>query len=123
MIVLHAGVEGETLLLWGETPAEDENPPRSKRRKSKTPSGAALPFGAGGPYLSVALVETLPDFVIPHNAFEKMIVWLPTVDGHPIASSPLVAEPPESDAQRELVPWGVTALRLSTSVLYSSSLR
>ena len=74
MIVLHAGVEGGALLLWGETPAELESPGKSRRRKAKIPPGASLPYGAGGPHLSVALIEALPDFVIPHNAFETVVV-------------------------------------------------
>src|SRR2546423_747188 len=47
MIVLHAGVEGETLLLWGETPAEVESSSKSRPRKAKTARDEALPFGAG----------------------------------------------------------------------------
>jgi len=45
---------------------------------------------------------------------ETVVAWLPTAGSQPIASSPLIAEPPGSRAKVALAPWTVTALRLST---------
>jgi SNF2 family DNA or RNA helicase len=41
------------------------------------------------------------------------IAWLPTAQGRPAASSPLIAEPPDPGAEVVLAPWTVTALGLS----------
>src|SRR4030042_37514 len=43
-----------------------------------------------------------------------MLAWLPTGDNRPIASSPMIHEPPNSGLNLILAPWKVTALCLTT---------
>lgn len=117
MIVLHAGVEGGQLLLWGETPLEPA-PPRpgrcghAKRGRLRT-APPLLPYDAGAERLLAALGEAGIGFKANRGRTETVIVWLPTVDGTPVPSSPLIAEPPRSRAKAILAPWMITALRLS----------
>src|SRR5260370_1211374 len=44
---------------------------------------------------------------------ETRTAWLPTVGGRPLASSSLVAEPPENGVKTELAPWTVSVVRLA----------
>lgn len=117
MMVLHVGVDGGQLLLWGEAPAEPAPPlpgrrGRTERGRSRT-APPYLPYDAGAERLSAALVEAGVGFRAGKGRTEAVIAWLPTVDSHPVASSPLIAEPPRSRAKTILAPWTVTALRLS----------
>src|SRR2546425_8180935 len=122
MIVLHAGVCDDQLLLWGETPAEPQAlaPKRNGRKSTKnshTPGihPQPLPYDAG----SESLVATLQEAGLGSTADRKhtqpVIAWLPTIDNQPVASSPLIAEPPQSRKTPTVVPWTVTALPLTTA--------
>jgi SNF2 family DNA or RNA helicase len=42
-----------------------------------------------------------------------LVAWLPTCEGRPIASSPLVSEPTSNGAPAQLQPWEITGLRLT----------
>jgi SNF2 family DNA or RNA helicase len=44
---------------------------------------------------------------------KEQTIWLPTVGGQPVASSPLVAEPPQCAESPALAPWRATVLPLS----------
>jgi SNF2 family DNA or RNA helicase len=117
MIILHATFLEGDFLLWGETPEGPEVPAVKKQRnKSKLQAGRAdlklLRYDAGVNRLSSILQEIGFDFKVLKKSIHSMIIWLPTVDGHPIPSSSLVGELPESIGKAALVPWKVTALRL-----------
>ena len=60
-----------------------------------------------------------PSQVLQHqmqnHAVEQLILWLPTVGGTPVASSPLIAEQPELEADAVILPWMVSALPLPAS--------
>src|SRR5579871_4045906 len=108
MIVLHAGLREGRFLLWAETP-----PTTSRRgRKPKAPTAQPFPFDAAPQQLAAALKEILPKPSVVKPAVEPCILWLPTVDGQPVASSSLIAEPPDADAKPTLAPWTVQGLPL-----------
>src|SRR5262245_23029973 len=111
MIILHADISDGSLRLWGEKPVEAT--PARRGRKPKVPTPRPLPFDAGANALHAALNEALPSLARHHAQAETAIAWLPTVQDRPIASSPLIAEPPESTTEAALDPWTVTALPLS----------
>ena len=112
MIVLHAGICDGRLLLWGETPAQSgAAPPGRRGRRPKVPRPERLPFDAGTEGLRAALEQV----GIEARATERpspVTAWLPTFQGRPAGSSPLIAEPPEPGAEAALMPWTVTALGL-----------
>jgi SNF2 family DNA or RNA helicase len=113
MLVLHASVVDGQFLLWGETPAEtNETPIKRRGRKAKTAATRLSPYGASADRLLEALAE-VPGISLAGFAEPRMITaWLPTPDGKPIASSPLIDEPSESGKPATLAPWTVTALPL-----------
>ena len=108
MILLHGCVESGHLLVWGE--ARSESSPRPRRTVKTRP--AVLSFGANPGHLAAVLSEVLPVAAEQKEAAERTI-WLPTVDGQAVASSPLIADPPEAILPPELAPWRVSALPLS----------
>jgi SNF2 family DNA or RNA helicase len=70
-----------------------------------------LPYGAIGEALALAVADFVPGDV--PRFIQERTVWLPTVKGQPLASSPLIAEPPASTASPTLAPWQVTVLSLT----------
>lgn len=113
MILLHGGAEAGRFLLWGETPTAAAQPVRRKRRSSPSASAGAppLPFGADGDSLVAAVAGVLPPGAIGFT--QEHTIWLPTVGGQPVASSPLIAEPPTSQEATTLSGWRVVALPLT----------
>lgn len=116
MRILHAGFQEKHLLLWGETsPSEagtKTKPARTPQKKSAKP--AKLIYDLGDDALLSALSELFSGIEIEKSEFEKVTVWLPTVDGQVLASNVLIAEPPESKSPPTLAPWTVTALPMAT---------
>ncbi len=87
MIVLQAGISNDQFLVWGERPLELRAVTvKARGRKPKTPDSPALPFAADAEHLARAVGNS--------HASLAVIVWLPTAQQQPIASSPLIAEPP-----------------------------
>lgn len=113
MIVLHSGTHDGRLLFWGETHAGPKARPAGRRaRTSRVSHPGPLPYHADAEKLSAVFREAGLGFIADGKHLEAVIVWLPTVDGRPVASSPLIAETPSSSAKPTLAPWTVTALRL-----------
>ncbi len=112
MLVLHAGADNGQLILWGEVPADA--PPVRPGRKPRALPAQPYPYDAGAARLAWALAGAMPGQSIPGNAGEPAQLWLPTVKGQPVPSSPLIADVPPSPngAAPTLAPWTVTALRL-----------
>jgi SNF2 family DNA or RNA helicase len=110
MIILHAGLEGDQLVLWGEVPADGAARPARKAKGEPEVS----PFDAGAAHLAATLAGVLPGQAIPGGGGEPPLLWAPTVKGLPVPSSGLVGELPPPGTQAELWPWVVTALRLPT---------
>jgi SNF2 family DNA or RNA helicase len=89
MIVLHAGLRADELWLWGETPGPDPAEPASL-------AGALQRAGLARP-----------------TRIGTAVAWLPTANGRPVASTPLIAEPPPPGTTPTLAPWTVVAVRPS----------
>ena len=111
MIVLHVGASQGQLFLWGEVPVDEQAPAVRKRKKQQ--DIGALPYSAGAEKILIALAEAGITFTTDKRGSEALAVWLPTVDKSPVASSPLVAEPPPSLTNTVLAPWTITALPLT----------
>jgi SNF2 family DNA or RNA helicase len=114
MLILHAGAIDGQLFLWGEVPPQDAAPgaARPLGRKLTASAPRCLPFDAGLARLNGALTEAgspLPD--ARSDPAESVSAWLPTVDGVPVPSSPLIAGAP-AGAPAALVAWQITVLPL-----------
>lgn len=119
MIVLHAGIVEGQFFLWGETPAEQKPSLEKKSRRKAAPGSPSsfskpLPYDAGAKRLSNAFEEAGLNLEAKKSFIEEVLIWLPTVDGQPVPSSPLIGETPEGDAKAILTPWLITGFRLST---------
>jgi len=112
MIVLHAGFLDNRLLFWGESPAQETRGRASWRGSKAKARPPVSPFDAGAPGCISALERA--GFLTPGKQahVETVVAWLPTASGVPVASSPLIAEPPDGTAPTPLFPWTVTALPL-----------
>jgi SNF2 family DNA or RNA helicase len=115
MIVLHAAPLGRDFYLWGEAAATTVGHTPARRSRRAAPS--ELPFGAGKDALGAALAEILPGFRVRGKPTETRIVWLPGTGGKPLASTPLIAAPPEADEPLALAPWSVTVARAEIQTL------
>jgi len=99
MIVLHAGIRGDALWVWGERPRRPDAPPLTS------------PYDAGPEALGAALsaagigLSTLPQATC-------IVGWLPSASGVPVASSPLIDAPPPPRARPTLAPWTLSASSL-----------
>ena len=118
MIIFHAGVLEGQFFLWGETPAESASrPPKSRKRTKKDGSEAVPPslllYDAGVERLCAALKEAGFNFIASKKTTQAVIAWLPTADGKPLPSSPLIGDPSEAGEKAALAPWTITALPLS----------
>src|SRR5579871_2900766 len=115
MIVLHVGMLEQRLLLWGETPSAPSV--SGKRGRAARSAVQPSPFNAGAEALVTALqqgVADLPDGrkLKPADC-RNAVIWLPTADGVPAASSPLIAPATENAREATLAPHEVTALPLT----------
>src|SRR5947208_1135744 len=126
MIILHAAAVGRNCLLWAETSGEAAPLASLPASSSKSQNGEGhfnlesfsvkpLPFGASADQIITAL-EAIGLVPGPAN-FEVLAadIWLPTVDGWPLASSALIAVPPDSALPPSLEKWRVEALCLPFS--------
>jgi hypothetical protein len=100
MLVLHAGFRGQHLLAWGES---------SDRQRSRRTNRRLHPLDAGSRQLSETLAAI--GMQIPGNSFVTSEISLPSVDGEPVPSSPLVAEMPDKRATG-IAQWKVTTAAL-----------
>jgi len=115
MIVLHSAWSGGELLLWGESPREAEGARAPARRGRKPREGKAVapyPYDAGTVALEAASRDAGVEVEAKEPAVRQVAAWLPAQGGVPIASSPLIAEPP-SQAEVALAPWRVEAVALT----------
>src|SRR5262249_47722624 len=105
-IILHASLDGDRFLVWGEAPAEAVVTGRGRRPRVVKPR--PTPLDPGPDRLPAALAETLP--AVPPLEPGQAPAWLPTGAGRPVPSSPLLGEGPEPDTDVSLAAWHVTAL-------------
>jgi SNF2 family DNA or RNA helicase len=118
MIILHLSAGADGFLLWGERPAQEAPAAAPRRsRKARSPLPAASPFDPGSDGLAAALQDVAPSFARRCAKAPAAVLWLPTAQERPIASSALIAEPPEASAEVTLAPWSTTAVPLSSGDL------
>jgi SNF2 family DNA or RNA helicase len=110
MIILHAGRVGKQFFLWGESPADKEIKEVRRGRKPKKQAVKPYPYNPDFENLSSALELLLGS--TGQKETEKINVWIPTIDGSPVPSSPLIAEISTSEAEVTLAPWTVHAYPL-----------
>ncbi len=114
MIILHAALVEQDFCVWAETSAVSSPAPRRRRGRVAAAGGAPdFLFDGGADSLETTLKERFPQLSIHKNKAAKLAAWLPTAGGQPIASNPIIAQPPAPDAAPALAPWMVTAFRLS----------
>ena len=92
MIILHAGILGNQLMLWGETDAALAASHRGKATSSR------FRYDPGNASLVEAVSNLLPAFKTNERSSKQLIAWLPTINGKVLPSSPLIDEPPASRA-------------------------
>jgi SNF2 family DNA or RNA helicase len=109
MIVLHAGFLEDWLLLWGERPAAAESG-AIRRPRSNAPRHYVHDAGAAA--LMEALQAAGVAFKPAARHIQELTVWLPTQGEHPVPSSGLIGEPPESAVENTLAPWSISAYPL-----------
>src|SRR5581483_9398752 len=112
MLLLHGGLESDRFLLWGEQPIDAAPVKNQRRRKSSAKRGNPFPYDAGAEALHNALKASGLDTSNYELTTAPATVWLPSIDGQPVASSPLIAEQPETNESARISPWCVTALDL-----------
>src|SRR5690348_2449601 len=108
---LHAAYADDRLSLWGETAAASAAPlprPRGRRRKGGQPE--PNPFDAGADALDAA-TESLG--LSAEGDVGLAVLWLPTLGGRPLASSPVVEELPDPLDGIAPAPWETTAIDLA----------
>ncbi len=110
-LFIHGTFAGEQFLLWGESaPERAVVPPKRRGRQPKKVAPPHYPFDSGADALARALAEV--GMATPDPLTAEMVLRLPAVDGRPVASSPLVEEPPRSNGGPTIAPWTASALRL-----------
>jgi len=113
MIVLHAGLVGDQLHLWGECALDGvELAPRRRGAKRKTPILRHLPTAAPPTQLIEALQPILTNDTPVASEVEPLNVWMPTINDVSLPSHPLIGEIPDDTTGVELMAWQVPSLTL-----------
>ena len=114
MLLLHAGLVAGRFVVWGETQAVSTKGVAGRSARSKRPTASvASPWNASSEQLLAALesVSAEPRSQALHS--EILLVWLPTIKGSPLPSSPILAPPPDGEGACVMAPWQVTGVALS----------
>ncbi|MBS1910896.1 MAG: DEAD/DEAH box helicase [Bacteroidetes bacterium] len=110
MIVLHAGLAGGALYLWGEISAPELSEGGARGRRGAKPVPYRYDAGVAGIRAACAAMEPL--HAVAARSTVNAVIRLPFLAGMPVPSSPLVADPPLSRALPVLRPCGITAVEL-----------
>lgn len=113
MIMLHASFLEGGLAVWGETPLVALAVTGRRGRKPRASGSSTSPFDPGPAALKGALQAVVPALAAETLEIRPGALWLPTMEGRPVPSSPLVAEPPETNTLVELHAWTVTVAPLT----------
>lgn len=103
MIILHAGFFENQLHLWGEASESASTKPRAKSKGYK--------YDAGAGQLIAALEAIIGGIDLRPSDFEAAAVWLPTVNGEPCPSNPLINEMPAG--KPVIAAWPVQSLAMT----------
>ncbi|MDB5035139.1 MAG: rapA 2 [Chlorobi bacterium] len=113
MILLHVGLANGLLYLWSES--SNPTAPHSRHGQGRSDRHAGpdrYPYDGGTKGLRAACAAMrLPESIAERQP-EEIIVHLPSIAGTPIASSPIIADPPLSRARPSIRPFAITALEL-----------
>ncbi len=107
MLLLHASVLGDGLVLWGEQPTDAP----LLRRPGRRPLVALSPFDPGVKRLRKGLRSALPDVTAGARPLVAL-AWLPATSSGPLPSSPLI-DPTPPRGRVTLGAFRVEALRLT----------
>src|SRR5260221_4801854 len=112
-LLLHGAVADGSLLIWGETgsPARQHVPQRRPRSASEPP---VSPFGAGAEVLVASAKGG--GLSITNVPVRQITLFLPSLDGRPLGSSPLIEAATERTSEASLAAWRVSALDLSAAL-------
>ncbi|HZY59532.1 MAG TPA: hypothetical protein VFE56_07210, partial [Candidatus Binataceae bacterium] len=107
--VLHGAFDGARLLLWAERRPVTASPAALDRGKRKTTAAAPrLPYDAGDMDLISALTNS--GVSSAQLRAETAVVWIPSQGATPLASSRLIADPPERPDRIDVRPWTISAV-------------
>jgi SNF2 family DNA or RNA helicase len=108
LLVLHGAPSERGLILWAETsdPPPPEPSPRRRAKKVELPPPPAA--GAAIEDLVEAVSAVLPE--LPGEG-GSAIAWLPSVDGAPVPSTPLLGE--SNGKKARIAPWTVETIALN----------
>src|SRR5260370_40343723 len=97
MILVHASLADGRFLLWGESPPAQGAGVAGARRGRKAAKTPRLRWSPFEPTVALAgpIREVLHTAKPLNSDAEQVVLWLPTVADSPIASNPLIAEPPQ----------------------------
>jgi SNF2 family DNA or RNA helicase len=109
--VLHASLDGRGLWFWAEGRSEPGTAPQSERGKRKRNVPPSSPYDAGSDRLMAALGASA---VAPAKLrVQTAVLWLPSVNTQPVASSGMIADAPDERQHPVLQPWTITGLSLA----------
>lgn len=113
MILLHLSILENRPVLWAEQSRDSRTAGHTlKRQRPQQRTPRLFLYDAGEVGLRL-LHETWGDAVPLVTRIDKAIAWLPTVNGNPLASSPLICPPAETRVKPIIMPWWVTIIELS----------
>ncbi len=108
-LFLHGAFTEKHFLVWGEVPPKQAAPVRKPRgRRPKVPPPPPSPFDPGPEVLAAVLSAGWPEIESP--SADKAVVWLPSKGARPVASRPLIEDPPEATGGITIAPWTVSTL-------------
>jgi SNF2 family DNA or RNA helicase len=113
MIILHGALLDDALFLWGESPAEGAA--QSKPRRRRPDHLPPYPYDAGAEAVTRAARELPIAFRPTARRKAEATAWLPTRGDHPLPSSALIGEAPDSAEPVETAPWRVEGIALTTA--------
>ena len=109
MIILHGALLDDALFLWGESPAEGAAQSKVRRRPDRP---SPYPYDAGAEAVTRAARELPIAFRPTARRKAEATAWLPTRGDHPLPSSALIGEAPDSAEPLESAPWLVEGISL-----------
>ena len=113
VLLLHGAVADGSLLIWGESgrPARQHVPQRRTRPASKPP---VSPFDVGAEVLVASAKGG--GLSIADVPVRQITLFLPSLEGRPLASSPLIEAATERTSEASLAAWRVSALDFSAAL-------
>lgn len=110
MIIIHAGFTEGRLYLWGETPAVQARP--LSRGRNRAPGMDSYMYDPGATGLHTACAELEQLHAIAAREPINAVIHLPSISGTPLASTPLIADPPAPDAHPAIHPFALAAVEI-----------